>query len=84
MELLRPAQRLFARYTWMNSERIQTGWSRTNAIHAIPATATIVLVTRIGYVGAMGIEGAAIATPAFVTMTWGVCRMSFLVGVREI
>jgi len=33
----------------MSLERIRTGWSRTNAIHAIPATATIVLVTRIGH-----------------------------------
>jgi len=33
----------------MSLERIRTGWSRTNAIHAIPATATIVIVTRIGH-----------------------------------
>ena len=49
MELLRPAQRLFARYTWTSLERIRTGWSSTTAIHAILATATIVLVTRTGH-----------------------------------
>ena len=49
MELLRPAQRLFARYTWMSLGRIRTGWSSTTAIHAILAIATIVLVTRIGH-----------------------------------
>ena len=60
----------------MSSERIRTGWSSTTAIHAIPATATIVIVTETGRTAAGKILCAwpmmgyiAVASPATVITT---------------